>query len=79
VNLPRPAGLISYGGVLMRFLFNIGVGRSCPSQVPKKGDHPHRDYSNVIYMNGGEHLHSILIHIRQHSIARNSAFVEEMP
>jgi hypothetical protein len=52
---------------------------ACPSQVPKKGDHPHRDYSNVIYMNGGEHLHSILIHIRRHSIARKSAFVEEMP
>jgi thiamine phosphate synthase YjbQ (UPF0047 family) len=53
---------------------------SCLSkQVPKKGDYPHRDYSNVIYMNGGEHLHSILIHLRRHNIACKSAFVEEMP
>jgi len=36
------------------------------------------DYSNVIYMNGGEPLHSNLIQIRRSSIARKSASVEEM-
>jgi len=35
-----------------------------------------QDYSNVIYMNGGEQLRSILIHIMRLSIARVS--VEEM-
>jgi hypothetical protein len=37
-----------------------------------------QDYSNVIYMNGGEQLRSILIHIRRLSIARQSVSVEEM-
>src|SRR5262249_6983989 len=36
------------------------------------------DYSNVIYMNGCEQLHSILIHMSRHSIAHQSASVEEM-
>ena len=29
-----------------------------------------KDYGNVIYMNGCEQLHSILIQVRWHSIAR---------
>jgi hypothetical protein len=36
------------------------------------------DYGNVIYVNGGEQLHSILIHMKRHSITRESASVEEM-
>ena len=32
------------------------------------------DYSNVIFMNGGEQLHSILIHIRRHSVEHKGAF-----
>ena len=36
-----------------------------------------RDYSKVIYMNGGEQLRSILVHVRRHSIAHQSASVEE--
>jgi hypothetical protein len=32
-----------------------------------------RDYSNVIYMNGAEQLHSILIHIRRHTLASKGA------
>ena len=32
-----------------------------------------KDYSNVIYMNGAEQLHSILIHIGRHSLASKGA------
>jgi hypothetical protein len=33
-----------------------------------------KDYSNVIFMNGGEQLHSILIHLRRHSVEHKGAF-----
>jgi len=48
-----------------------------PLCTRKKASTRVEDYGNVIYMNGGEQLHSILIHMKRHSITCESASVEE--